>query len=88
MTPRTHNEPVYLRQLTEAQRLRAEGRTRKAEVEGKTVRFMRLSKESRVVPSWQRFWTGHYESRAETLEAARRWEAGLQIEQYGFWRQS
>jgi hypothetical protein len=73
-------------QLTPAQLLRAEGKTRKAVVDGKIVRFQRLSDRSKVAISWATFWTGHYISREEAQEAARRWENNRPIENYGFTR--
>lgn len=60
--------------LTRAQQLRAEGKTRRAQVDGKSVRFMRLSPRSQVNPIWQTFWTVHYFNKADAQFAAEQWE--------------
>lgn len=78
----------YSDQLTAVQLLRAEGRTRKATVNGKSVRFSRLSDGCHVNPTWACVWTGHYADRMEALKAAERWEERMVIEDYGFTRKA
>lgn len=75
---------AHLAQLTEVQIMRAEGRTRKATVDGKRVQFQRLSPKCHVYPSWDNVWPGHYRTAAEAREAAEIYERTGVIERYGF----
>lgn len=77
-------DQVYLDQLTPVQLMRAEGRTRSASVEGRTVRFKRLSPDCKVMPAWMVVWTQTYASQTEATEAARVWKEKVKIMPTGF----
>jgi len=74
----------YVAQLTPAQLLRAEGRTREAEVTGRVVHFKRLSPMCKVRPVWFWVWTITYVSAEEALEAARIWRDRVEMKPIGF----
>jgi hypothetical protein len=65
--------------LTQPDKLRAEGKTRKACVHGKIVQFMRLSPSCKVTPVWDTFWHEEYDSIIEAQKAASTWEQRLKI---------
>ena len=64
----------YHEQLTEVQKRRAEGRTRKGVVDGRSVHFQKLNKQCTVNVVWDAFWTTHYTNKLEAQKAAEHYE--------------
>lgn len=82
------NPGAYLEQLTVPQRLRAENKTRRAEIDGRKVKFQRLATNCKVTASWSTFWTRSYRTKDEAAEAAKIWEGRAEIMEYGFTRKA
>ncbi len=79
---------MAVEELKGAQLLRAQGRTRKATVTGRTVQFKRLNPASHLHIDWVPFWKVHYRNAEEAKAAAEIWEARTEIMERGFMDQA
>jgi len=67
-------------ELNRVQKMRAEGRTRLAIVNGTSVQFLRLSARCKAHPEWQPAWPACDYATPEDAEAAKQlWEAKCKI---------